>query len=93
MENETESGSVVMHASDELEDFERLANDIFDESEDQFHGFYEDQTVRDIFDDSDDESELFERFNVTSKCWTILKQLGKERIDLQFSIELFLKIM
>ena len=39
----------------------------------QFHGFYEDQTVRDIFGDSDDESELLERFNVTSKCWTILK--------------------
>ena len=30
-----------MHESDELEDFKRLANDIFDESEDQFHGFYE----------------------------------------------------
>ena len=28
-----------MHESDESEDFERLANDIFDESEDQFHGF------------------------------------------------------
>ena len=39
----------------------------------QFHGFYEDQTVRDIFGDLDDESEFFERFNVTSKCWTILK--------------------
>ena len=67
-----------MHESDELEDFERLAKNIFDESEDQFHGFYEDQTVRDTFDESDDESELFERFNVTSKCWAILKQLGKE---------------
>ena len=33
---------------------------MFDESEEegyQFHGFYEDQTVRDIFGDSDDESE------------------------------------
>ena len=68
-----QSGSVVMQESDELEDLERLANDIFDESEDQFHGFYQDQTVQDIFGDSDDESELFERFNVTSKCWTILK--------------------
>ena len=58
---------------DELEDLERLANDIFDESEAQFHGFYENQTVRDIFGDSHDESEFFERLNVTSKCWTILK--------------------
>ena len=62
--------------SDELEDLERLANDIFDEEGYQFHGFYENQTVRDIFGDSDDESELFERFNVTSKCWTILKAAG-----------------
>ena len=59
-----QSGSVVMQESDELEDLERLANDIFDESEDQFHGFYQDLTVQDIFGDSDDESELFERFNV-----------------------------
>ena len=35
--------------------------------------FMRPETVRDIFGDSDDESELFERFNVTSKCWTILK--------------------
>ena len=54
----------------------RLRNDIFDESEDQFHGSYEEQTVRHIFGDLDDESELFERFNVTSKCWTILKATG-----------------
>ena len=26
--------------------------------------------------DSDDESEPFEGFNVTSKCWTILKTTG-----------------
>ena len=49
--------------SDELEDLKRLANNIFDENEEegyQFHGFYGDQTVRDIFGDSDDESEPFE---------------------------------
>ena len=66
-----------MQESDELEDLERLANYIFDESEDQFYGFYQDQTIQDIFGDSDNESELFfERFNVTSKCWTILKATG-----------------
>ena len=56
----------------------RLASDIFESEKEryQFHGFYEDQTVRDIFGNSDDGSELFERFNVTSECWTILKATG-----------------
>ena len=53
-ENETESGFTSSQESDELEDLERLANNIFDKSEKegyQFHGFYEDQTVRDILGD------------------------------------------
>ena len=77
--NKTESGSASSQESDELEDLKRLSNDIFDKSEKegyQLHGFYEDQTVRDISGDSGDESELFERFNITSKCWTILKATG-----------------
>ena len=56
----------------------------------QFHGFYDDQTVRDIFGDSDHESEPFEgcpfkMLDNFENNWV--------QIDLQFSIELFLKIM
>ena len=82
---------------DELEDLERLANDIFCESEEegyQFHGLYEDQTVRRVFGDSDDESEPFEGFNVDAR-FKMLDNFGNNRVkeDLQFLTELFQKIM
>ena len=54
----------------ELEDLERLAKDIFCESEEegyQFHGFYEYETVRGVFGDSVDESEPFEGFSVDAR--------------------------
>ena len=52
-ENETVSvhQSISSAQQDELEDLERLANNIFGQSEDegcQFHCFYQDQTVQDV---------------------------------------------
>ena len=63
LEDDLDSVSVSSAEPDNLEDVERLANEIFGESEDhEFHGFYNDETVREIFGDSDDEAEPFEGF-------------------------------
>ena len=65
LEDDLDSVSVSSAEPDNLEDVERLANEIFGESEDkdhEFHGFYNDETVRQISGDSDDEAEPFEGF-------------------------------
>ena len=68
-ESESDSDSVSVNSAEpeDVDDLEQLANDIFGESEDEnyeFHGFYDDDTVRQIFGDSDDEAEPFEGFDV-----------------------------
>ena len=68
-ESESDSDSVSVNSAEpeDVDDLEQLANDIFGESEDEnyeFHGFYDDDTVRQIFGDSDDEAEPFEGLDV-----------------------------
>ena len=67
LEDDLDSVSVSSAEPDNLEDVEGLANEVFGESEDkdhEFHGFYNDETVRQIFGDSDDEAEPFAGFSL-----------------------------
>ena len=66
-ESDSDSVSVNSAEPEDVDNLEQLANDIFWESEDknyEFHGFYDDDTVRQIFGDSDDKAEPFKGFDV-----------------------------